>query len=451
MRWDADWGLYVPNLPNADPRLCRRYHQLVMAHLPPVQLLAAGLRPPPSLKSPMSAAQAAWRFFSNDRLGLPDLAAPLLACAAADVPAACKSWVPVILDWCSLHFSGHASKRDRIALKGHGGRGYELLDALAISDRDGSPVAPLCFELRAADGIHTTRASRPLTALSVLDGLTPVLDHIAALGLARPPVFIIDREADSVAHYRAWDAGGHRFVIRANDARLIMHEEKQKRLGEVTAGLSFSLQGRVKYRGKTATQHVAQTRVVLHRPARSNRIDPATGRKKHRDIEGEPLPLRLVVSEVRGGGRVLARWLLLTNLVEVEAGEIAQWYYWRWRIETYHKLFKSAGQHMEGWQQETAGALARRMLVAAMSAVIVWRLAREEGEQADRMRELLVRLSGRLMKWGTKFTEPALMAGLGILLPMLDLMANFDLQDLQRLAKTTLPQLLQTQSPRASP
>jgi len=422
-----------------------------MAHLTPVQLLAAGTRPPPSLDRPMSAAQAAWRFYSNDQVRLPRLASPLVECAGADVPKACREFVPVILDWCSLHFGGHASKRDRVTLNHPNDIGYELLDVLAISDRDGSPIAPLCFELRAADGIHTTRAEEVIPASSVLDGVTPVLDHVASLNLGRPPVFIIDREADSVAHYRAWDAGGHRFVIRANDARLVLHDGEQKKLGDVATSLSFKRAGKVKYKGKSASQFVAETQVTLHRPARSHRVDPATGKKKHRNVEGKPLALRLVVSEVRRNGKTLARWLLLTNLTEVEARRIAEWYYWRWRIESYHKLFKSAGQQVESWQQETAGALARRLVVAAMSAVVVWRLAREEGEEAERLREVLVRLSGRLMRWGKRYTEPALMAGLGVLLPMLDLLANFDLAELQQLSRTVLPKPAKNKSPRASP
>jgi IS4 transposase len=46
--------------------------------------------------------------------------------------------------------------------------------------------------------------------------------------------------------------------------------------------------------------------------------------------------LRLVVTEVRDlGGRVLARWLLLTNVPTelADAATIARWYYFRWRIE----------------------------------------------------------------------------------------------------------------------
>lgn len=389
----------------------------------------------------MAAAQAAWRFYSNPRVGLQELAAPLLACAEADVPRACKEWVLVALDWCWLHFGGHASKLDRVALHHSNDLGYELLDALAISDRDGSPLAPLCFELRAKDGTHTTRANQPIHPASVLDAVTPVLDHIAGQGLGRPPVFIIDREADSVAHYRAWDAGGHRFIVRANDARLVLHDGKQKKLAEVAESLSLRKVKEVKHKGRAATQYAGETTVVLHRPARTHRVDPESGRKKHTNRAGEPISLRLVVSEVQPKGEKPTRWLLLTNLPEeVQARSVAQWYYWRWRIESYHKLFKSAGQQVESWQQETAAALTRRLVVAAMSALVVWRLAREEGEEADRMRELLVRLSGRLMKWGKRFTEPALMAGLGVLLPMLDLLKRFNVDELRELSQALLPQ-----------
>jgi hypothetical protein len=420
-----------------------------MAHLSSAQLLAAGLRPPPSLARPMTAVQAAWRFYSNPQLTLPELAAPLRECARADVPAACENHVLVALDWCLLHYADHASKQDRVVLNGSTDLGYELLNALAISDRDGSPIAPLCFELRADDGLHTTRAAAPLPAPSVLDGLEPVMEHVANQNLGREPVFIIDREADSVAHYRQWMAQSRRFVVRANDARLVLYEGQERRLIDVACGLQLTMAREVKHKGKPATQFVGECPVVLHRPARAHRIEPETGRKKHRDIKGEPLPLRLVVSEVRDKhGRVLARWLLLSSLPEsASPALIALWYYWRWRIESYHKLLKGAGQQLESWQQESGAALTRRLLVAAMSAVVVWRLAREKSEHAAKMREMLIRLSGRQMKYGTSFTEPALMAGLGILLPMLDLLHEFDVEEIRQLTEATFPQFFEARAP----
>lgn len=129
----------------------------------------------------------------------------------------------------------------------------------------------------------------------------------------------------------------------------------------------------------------------------------------HRTRQGKPLDLRLVVSEVRDeSGAVLARWLLWTNVRGVSAATIALWYYWRWQIESYFKLLKRAGHHVEQWQQTCAVAIARRLLVAAMACVVVWALARAPPPAAAEARTLLVRLSGRLVKRGVEFTALSL-------------------------------------------
>jgi len=400
---------------------------------------------------PFAAVQAAWRFFSNPRLGLPALAGPLIESARADIPETCADWVLVAIDWSSLRFGRHASKADRIGLANSRDLGYDLLTALAIGDRNGSPIAPLCLDLRADDGVYSTRADRRLAPVSPLDGLEPVMAHVEGMDLSRPSVFIIDREADSVGHYRTWHANGRKYLIRADNERLVLHRGQESRLDRVANKLKtrrkFERSRTVFFKGRQAGQFVAETTVVLHRPARTHRVDRKTGRARHRNIAGEPLRLRLIVSEVRDRqGRVLARWLLLTNLPDsVPAATAALWYYWRWRIESYHKLLKSAGQHIECWQQELAETLSRRLVVAAMSVVIVYRLAREDSPEAAGMRDLLVRLSGRQMKRGKSarpFTEPALLAGLSVLLPMLDLLRQHRVSELRRLAEATFQGLL---------
>ena len=63
---------------------------------------------------------------------------------------------------------------------------------------------------------------------------------------------------------------------------------------------------------------------------------------------------------------------------------MALWYYWRWRIESYFKLLKSAGQQVEAWQQGTAEAIAKRLVVASMACVVVWRLARARRRSSRR-------------------------------------------------------------------
>jgi hypothetical protein len=132
--------------------------------------------------------------------------------------------------------------------------------------------------------------------------------------------------------------------------------------------------------------------------------------------------------------------LLWTNLPPaVDASTIALWYYWRWRIESFFKLLKSAGQHIEQWQQETAQAIAKRLLVAAQACVVVWALARAATPAADPTRALLIRLSGRLMKRRRPYTAPALLAGLWVLLAMVAVLDEYSVADLRRLAAHALP------------
>jgi hypothetical protein len=160
------------------------------------------------------------------------------------------------------------------------------------------------------------------------------------------------------------------------------------------------------------------------------------GRRRRIVVPGAPLPVRLVVSQVRADdGRVLARWQLLTNLpAAVTAATVALWYYGRWHVESYFKLLKGAGQQREHWQQENAGAIVRRLLVASMACALVWRLARSEAEEAVAARQLLRRLSGRQLAWGKGYTEEALLAGWWVLVAMAEVLQERLPEDLRRLA-----------------
>jgi hypothetical protein len=140
--------------------------------------------------------------------------------------------------------------------------------------------------------------------------------------------------------------------------------------------------------------------------------------------------------------RLLAEWYLLTNVPEsVDDAMVALWYYWRWRIESYFKLLKSAGLQLEEWQQATAERILRRLLIAGMACVTVWQLAGDSSLAVAEARSLLIRLSGRQMKRKRPFTEPALLAGLWVLLAMLDVLDHYTIADLRCAAAATFPAL----------
>jgi hypothetical protein len=422
--------------------LQRRYQRLVEEHSGQAKPTAAGPRTLPAQTEAFAATQAAWRFWHNPRVTLPSLIQPLLAHANSAVTLVCQRYALVVHDWTHLNYIKHTGKKDRLQGDNAADAGYDVHVALAVSDSTGSPLAPVYQGLQAADGLHDTRHDTLQTPVSNLDGLLSVFDLVRDQQWERPAVHIIDREADSLRHLRAWDEAGHLFLVRADAHRLVLYQGEEVLLDTVVTQLhqqdAFGPRREVKYHGHPAYQRVAEATVVLHREAyQAITVD---GEKKTQRVYGAPLTVRVVVSRVfDANGIMLAEWLLFTNVpADVFALEIALWYYWRWEIESYFKLLKSAGQELENWQQETAGAIARRMLIAAMACALVWQIARNPTPEGATLRRLLIRLSGRQMGHKVEFTEPALLAGLWVLLALRDALEEYSVADLQGLATLAL-------------
>ena len=409
---------------------------MVESHAQASQALASGIHAVPDTRSVFAATQAAHRFLNNPRVTLRSLAQPLVKAARSEVVLACDRWALVVHDWSQRMYPTHDAKQDRVALSSRGGpEGYELHTALLVSDRDGSPLAPISLSLRAADGIHCSRTARVRPALSPLDELAPAMSFAQEELAPQPLVHLVDAEADSVAHFRQWSSSGLFYLVRADD-RLVEWEGSERRCSVIQSILrergKFREVRRVEYHGTPSQQHVAEAQVRLLRAGQRNR--PQAGDRQK--LPGPPLPLRLVFAEVRDdSGQALATWRLLTNLpAGVDDGTVALWYYWRWTIEKYFKLLKSAGMNAEAWQQESAHAITARLLVASMACVTIWRLARSSHPKAEDARRFLARLSGRQMKRSRPWTMPAMLAGMWNLLAMMAVLDNYNPTELHQLA-----------------
>jgi hypothetical protein len=431
--------MYVPHLPDLDKRHQKRYEALVESHAAPLQDVAAGIRSLPDCNDSFAATQAAWRFFASEKTTPAVLMQPLLQAANDGLQCHDSRVALMVIDWSQLHYLRHTSKKDRTSLTNRHDLGYELRTALLLSDVDGAPVAPVHQSLRTADGYLQTDKGRSQVrdaSSTKLDGLLPLFRFVRGLGWNKPTVFIIDREADSVDHYRRWAEDGQWFLVRADDRRKVIHQDRERLLPEVHQALrqsgAFKASRAVQYHGQKAQQFVAETTIRLDRPGKS--------RQGRVSKPGKSLELRLVVAEVRDArGAVLAHWLLLTNMAEeYDASTVALWYYWRWRVESYFKLLKSAGQELEHWGQTTGLALLKRLLVASMACVVAWRISRSRHVLAGPLRKVLVRLSGRQMKHGVESTEPAILSGLWTLLQGLALAEEFDINELRRMLREVL-------------
>jgi hypothetical protein len=421
--------------PPLDKRLQRRYLMLVQSHMRAAPELAAGVASIPSISSSFAGTQAAWRFLNNERVTLAALAEPLREAGRRATDASQAPFVLLVHDWSKLSFSHSSTRGDVVQLTHDSDIGYELTTSLLVSAGDGTPLAPMEMHLRTAHGVLSTRWSAPRQRPH-LEQVLPTMNASAQWGLSKPIVHVIDREADSIDHYRRWDAAGHKWLVRADDRRILWNGQSFL-LSEIAKKLrergQFSCVGTASYQGRPAQLWVAATEVVLHRPAKKN----VHGRKYKKP--GRPLALRLIVVQIRNGaGRVLAQWLLLTNVPTdwATAELLARCYYWRWRIESFFKLLKSHGQQIEQWQQQTGEAIARRLLIAAMACVVVWQLEDDDSPKAVELKNVLVSLSGRQTKRTRPHTAPALLAGLYSLLSVLALLEHYDLRQLKQLAAT---------------
>jgi hypothetical protein len=424
-----------------DRRLQGRYEKLVKAHLSSSSRSAAGPAVLAGAGLAATVTQATWRFLNNDRVTLSALIEPLRDAGRTACAKSASNFVLLVHDWSKLDYGRHASKRDRRQLTHQHDIGYELTTSLLVDAASGSPLAPMQMHLKTAAAMHSTSPHAPAADAHHLDQLRGIFDEAQTWQLTRRVVHVIDREADSLGHFRDWDAAGHWFLVRSDERRVLWNG--QSRLtSEIVTTLAregkFQAGRTVDYRGQAVRQEVAETTVVLHRRHKTRH------QGTRREIAGVPLAVRLIIARlVNDEGKVVACWTLLTNVLdpEIAAAQIALWYYWRWRIESFFKLLKSHGHEVEHWQQESGLAVSRRLLVAAMACVVVWQLARETTPQAEETRQLLIRLSGRRMKRGVSHTAPALLAGYFVLLAMLDLLdhAGTDLAKLKSLLGQSIP------------
>ncbi len=418
--------------------MCARYERLVKEHMNASEALSAGLKALPDKTSSFASTQAAWRFYQNEAISLKGLQEPLLAQAHAGIEEHCTAYALCIHDWSRLQYK-HANKADTYAITHATDVGYDLQSSLLVSDRTGQPIAPVAQRLVGAQGSYASYAAddSPAVFQEHLDEVSDCIAHLQGQGFAKPLVHIIDREGDSIGHIRRWQGAASDWLVRANDNPKVLHAGQPIGCKQLAEGLTFSKTRAVTYHGRPCWQWVACTDVVIARTAK-----PSQKKGRKTAVAGPPVPARLVVSRiVSQEGEIVAQWLLLSSVTDVDAATIALWYYWRWDIESFFKLLKSAGHHLESWQQESALAIAKRLLVASMACVTVWAIAADTSPEGAELQDFLIKLSGRQMRRQKTVTHPALLAGLWVFLSMFEVMQTYSVQELDDL-KTTARKFL---------
>lgn len=416
-----------------DARLAQRYQLLVQEYMNPSEKLSAGLKSLPNKVSSFASTQAAWRFYANEAISLAALQEPLTLAAHTGIATHCEKYALCLHDWSRLQYK-HQNKTDTYAITHATDVGYDLQSSLIVSDQTGLPIAPVAMRLVSAEGSYATYTKKERTSAikTHLDEVTRCIKHLETQGFAKKLVHIIDREGDSAGHIRQWNAKGCSWLVRINDNPTLKWNGSSHKSKQIAENLNYQKVREITHHGKSAWQWIAETTVELTRKAK-----PSQRKGKKPAVAGKPVPARLVVSRIFSAeGELLAQWLLLSNINDLVAETLALWYYWRWKIESFFKLLKSAGHHLESWQQESASAIAKRLLVTSMACVTVWEIAADKSEEGAELRQFLIKLSGRQMSRKVEFTNPALLAGLWVYLSMLEIMEHYTPEELGSLKAT---------------
>src|SRR5438093_518930 len=101
------------------------------------------------------------------------------------------------------------------------------------------------------------------------DAVTSAMTKVEALQLGIQLVHVIDREGDSVWHYRHGDDQDLSFLVRADNERLVRQQGVERSLPSVARQLrpQMQLTREVEFKGRLAFQDLAETQICLERPA----------------------------------------------------------------------------------------------------------------------------------------------------------------------------------------
>jgi hypothetical protein len=369
---------------------------------------------------------SAYRFFNNEGLGLPEMHAMVKTSLRRLVVERTRCYVAH--DFSVVDYSKHSDKADRVQVGNEAGLGYDLYAALVL-DAVGRPLGPLVTELRNSQGCLSSESSEPIAFVDHLGqaerGIAATHEQLSG----REVVQLMDREFDDVALQRFVSGKHGWYVIRAQHVSRVVRWGTQKTpLGIVAQTMPRIAAGEVERDGKRFERFMSQTVVGFDRPS-------LRGRKRGQKPQpGAAIDVRVVVVELRGiGHKEHHEWVLLTNLAEVtdSAEAVVDAYLMRWRIERFFYLTK-VGLRLEQWRQQTGEAIARRLALTMLGAMVLYQLLIAKDDPAVKA---IATLGGWLGRKRDALGPVVMMRGVLVLITALAAVASHGVDGLLRLAE----------------
>ena len=285
------------------------------------------------------------------------------------------SFVFVPVDGSSLTISDHAGTKDVGAIGTYeaGARGLKVVTAYAVSPR-GVPLG--CCAMRWWARERRRRKARPSYERPTreketqhwLDAIDDTTTRLAAQTVGTRPWYQLDREGDGWNKLEHLARSGALFTVRSNRNRRVRTAGGSSTLREVLGRqrilCSYDLDVPGNHGRRERLAHMTIRAAVVTLDLR----DKATGRRWPRKMTC------VWVRESRTTPRSEKpiEWLLLTNYVvdSLEAAKLVVFgYAQRWRIEDFHKTWKSGVCNVESTQLRARSNLIKwATLLAAVAA-----------------------------------------------------------------------------------
>jgi hypothetical protein len=318
--------------------------------------------------------QAAYDFLSNDSVrssALLDSTASATAARCSEAP-----FTFVMVDGTTFTLTDRAKTKalGSVGARRFPTRGLMVLDAVAVTP-DGTLQGLL-------DVQFWTRGSTPSSLKQRFrrrreqdtelrhwsTAVERVSDVIDACIPETRPWFVMDREADQSALLRKLGELDAWFTIRASQNRIVEHKGRQTKLlsairtSKLISKRTVALPSTATRKARRARLEIRTTNVTLMLPTYAG--------------HNQRTPFKTGVVEIREVGRVNApvHWILLTsvpmkNLQDIE--RVVQSYTLRWRVEEFHRTWKSGGCDVEEIQLRSADGIRKwAIMLGAVAARI---------------------------------------------------------------------------------
>lgn len=319
----------------------------------------------------MPERQAAYDLMSSKKVR----PAALLAATASATARRCSEHdhVYVAVDGSSLVLTDRAKTKPlgSIGQRGFPTRGLKAVNAVAVAPNGKfEGVLDVKFWARGASKSKQSRYGRRKSRNTEMRHWSAAVKSVNKVLKAHAPEvrpwFVMDREADESALLRQLGKAGTWFTIRAAQDRVARWRKKPTKL--FSAASAAKLMGRRVLHIPRTPQRAARAAKVTIRATTVRLMLPTYAARDERTA------LDVGVVEVREVGTVSnpIHWVLLTNRPVTtleEADRVVDSYRARWRIEEFHRTWKSGGCDAENIHLRSANGIRKwSILLAAVAA-----------------------------------------------------------------------------------